>query len=117
MGAPERAIIDRILGELDPETDRLFRINAGMGWAGEIVNRTDEFLVLKNPRPLYAAPEGWPDLCGWKTVEITPEMVGKKLAVFRGVEVKTGRQTLRQKQKNFRDVMRMMGAIWDEVRE
>lgn len=42
--------------------------------------------------------EGSADLIGYTTVEITPEMVGQRLAVFTAVEVKsrTGRPTPQQ---------------------
>jgi hypothetical protein len=41
---------------------------------------------------------GGSDLIGWKSVEITPDMVGKKVAVFTAVEVKgpQGRPTADQ---------------------
>ncbi len=40
---------------------------------------------------------GGSDLIGWKTVEVTPEMVGKRVAVFTAVECKyKGRLTPEQ---------------------
>lgn len=100
--------IREILASLPPE-QRLFRINSGMGWAGKVIRRTPDMIVLENPRPLHAAPDGWPDLCGWTEVEITPDMVGRKMAVFIGVEVKvTGR--LSKAQKAFRDILGAMGG-------
>ncbi len=35
---------------------------------------------------------GSPDLIGWKTVTVTPDMVGTKIAVFVGLELKTGKK-------------------------
>ncbi len=37
----------------------------------------------------YGMGVGSPDLIGWKTVKITPDMVGQWVAVFTGVEVKS----------------------------
>lgn len=83
----------------------IFRNNVGTGWVGETfkiakpttlilngkpvqVNPGD--LIIKNPRPLRAGlHEGSSDLIGWKTVEITSEMVGKKVAIFVSIEGKT----------------------------
>ena len=44
------------------------------------------------------ANPGGADLIGWTSVEVTPDMVGRRLAVFTAVEVKTatGRPTLEQ---------------------
>jgi hypothetical protein len=44
---------------------------------------------LKDPRPLHAGlVKGSSDLVGWTPVKITPEMVGKTIAVFTAPEVK-----------------------------
>ena len=102
--------IREILADL-PANQRLFRINSGMAWAGKVVRRDPGIIILEKPRPLHAAPEGWPDLCGWTTVVITPDMVGSKVAVFTAVEVKvTGR--LNKKQGAFRDIITRMGGIF-----
>lgn len=36
---------------------------------------------------------GSPDLVGWQTVTITPAMVGRRIAVFMGVELKSNRRS------------------------
>ena len=103
------------LSRLDPERERLFRINCGTAWAGDSISRRGDMLVIKNPRPLHAAPIGWPDLCGWRTVTVTADMVGQNLAVFVGEEFKiTG--TLRPEQRAFRDVLERMGGVYEVVR-
>ena len=105
----ERERIQQILESL-PTDQRLFRINSGMGWAGKVLKRDNRHIILDSPRPFKAAPEGWPDLCGWTTVEITPDMVGQRVAIFTAVEVKvTGR--LSKQQRAFRDVIEGMGGI------
>lgn len=107
-------IRDRLIG-IDADRERLFRINAGIGWVGRVVQRREDLLVLADPRPLRAAPEGWPDLCGWETVEITEEMVGMKVAVFVGEEVKcTG--DLRPEQRKFRACLERMGGVYRVLR-
>jgi hypothetical protein len=78
---------------------RIFRNNTGTGWQGEVLNHTGTHLLLKNPRPLHAGLcKGSSDLIGWTVREITPDMVGQKVAVFTAAEVKTakGRPTAEQ---------------------
>lgn len=102
------------LAALKPN-ERLFRINAGTGWCGSSMSRRADMLVIKNPRPLHAAPIGWGDLCGWESVVVTPEMVGQKVAVFVFEEFKcTG--TLRPEQRAFKNCLEAMGGIYREVR-
>lgn len=119
MAAPERKVINEILTSIDPKTERLFRINAGMAWAGEIVKHTGGLLVLRNPRPFHGAPPGTPDVCGFKSIVITPEMIGKRIAVFVGVEVKANEKNpdakLRRAQKMAAKLLTRLGAIYRVV--
>lgn len=110
MSQPEKEIINRILSSL-PENKRLFRINSGMGWTGKFLFKDCRRGVIENPRPLHAAPKGWPDLCGWETIIVTPDMIGNQIAVFVGEEVKaTGR--LSREQKKFKELLERMGGIF-----
>ena len=54
---------------------------------------------------------GSPDLVGWKTLEITPEMVGKSVAVFAGIEVKSGHRKASPKQESWIAAIRAAGGI------
>jgi hypothetical protein len=109
MGEKERNIINLRLSTL-AENERLFRINSGMGWAGNAVRKGD-IVLIKNPYPLHAAPEGWPDLTGWTTITITPDMIGQRVAVWTGEEIKaTGR--LSKAQERFKEIIERMGGIF-----
>jgi hypothetical protein len=94
----------------------LFRINAGKGWAGKVVSRSRDqqgrtLLVLRDAIPFQAAPPGWPDLAGWESVTITSDMIGKKVAIWYGEEIKvTGRQS--GIQKKFQGIIEKMGGIY-----
>lgn len=70
---------------------RLFRNNVAMAWVGERVQGGHgSTVVLKNARVLHAGlGTGSSDLIGFVPVTITPEMVGRKVAIFASVEVKT----------------------------
>jgi hypothetical protein len=92
---------------------RLFRNNVGMGWAGRLIHRTEAGTVaLHGARPLHAGLcEGSSDLIGWTTLEITPDMVGRKVAVFTAVEVKVPGKKPTAEQINFITQVRTAGGI------
>jgi len=111
----EQLIIKQILKDLPPDR-RLFRINAGMGYAGKPagVIKERDLMMLQRPRIFRAAPKGWPDLAGWEEIEITPDMVGKKIARFLAVEVKAS-GSLTKYQKKFREVIEKMGGRYEII--
>jgi hypothetical protein len=114
MGYKEKNLINERLLNLKPN-ERLFRSNAGMAWTGKVVRHDGSMIILKNPRPFHGMPEGWPDLTGWTEIEITPDMVGQKIAVFTAEEVKaTG--DLTEKQTGFKKIIDRMGGIFRTVR-
>ena len=78
---------------------RIFRNNVGV-----LQDRFGQYVA-------YGLCPGSSDLIGWTPLEITPEMVGKKLAVFTAIEVKTkeGRSTVEQDQ--FLKVVEAAGGI------
>jgi hypothetical protein len=91
----------------------LFRVNTGKGWVGTggaPQRLTNGSVVLPNARPIalgFADPsgnaiEGTSDLIGWTSIDITPDMVGRRVAVFTAIETKaTGGGHKRESQKNF----------------
>lgn len=77
----------------------LFRQNVGRGWTGNATTLPDGSVHIRNPRILHAGLcKGSSDLIGWRSITITPEMVGETVAVFSAVEVKgpKGRPTPEQ---------------------
>lgn len=54
---------------------------------------------------------GSPDLVGWKSVTITPDMVGRRVAVFVGVEAKTPVGRLSDEQRAFLGALEAAGGI------
>jgi hypothetical protein len=126
----EHERIKRRLAAIDTERERLFRFNAGMGWTGLQIKKIydldkivqmfrhqkeiPDFLLLTEPRPFHGAPTGFSDLAGWQTIEITPDMIGQKIAVWKSVEVKTKKyHKLSPAQEKFRDLVRRMGGIYE----
>lgn len=92
-----------VMRELGGRPDvRVFRNQVGFGFVGEPPNHRPVTMGLH---------PGSGDLIGWKTVTVTPDMVGTKLAVFLSVEVKRPGQKLRPNQEVWMDVVRKFGGI------
>jgi hypothetical protein len=78
---------------------RLFRNNTGT-------------LRDQNGRPVqFGLCKGSADLIGWRTVTVTPEMVGQRIAVFTSIEVKTPTGRLRPEQQQWLDAVKDAGGI------
>jgi hypothetical protein len=92
----ETPILKRILLKCSRGSARLFRMNVGQGWIGESKRFTRHAYIsvepgdvlIKKARPFHSGVEGMHDLIGWKSVTVTPQMVGMRLAVFASLEVK-----------------------------
>lgn len=98
------------LGSL--KTTRLFRNNVALAWVGQIVKRTPTTITLANYRPLHAGlSKGSSDLVGWHTVEVTPDMVGKRIAMFTAIEVKDNGGRISVEQVAFIQTVRQFGGI------
>lgn len=90
---------------------KIFRNNVGTGWVGKS-KTVPGGIFLYDPRPLHAGLfEGSSDLIGWTTLKITPEMIGKDIAVFTAIEVKTEIGRASPKQVNFISQVRKSGGI------
>ena len=50
------------------------------------------------------------DLIGWKQIVITPDMVGKTIAIFTALEVKYGSTRTTEEQQNFIDQVNKSGG-------
>lgn len=109
MGQKEKSVINEILTHL-PENERLWRANCGMGWTGKVIRNASKELVLLNARPFHGLPTGFSDLFGLKSVEITPEMIGQRIAIFVGAEIKTGNGRQTMEQKLFQKMLENLGG-------
>ena len=88
----------------------LFRANVGKAYTSNDIVKVPRQMpvvmgprdvLLKNARPFDSGlPPGFSDLFGLVAVEITPDMVGQKVAIFTGLEVKDGAR-VSQLQRNF----------------
>lgn len=95
---------------------RIFRNTVGQGWHGQVVEHRGGLLTLRNPRRVtFGLMPGSPDLVGWHTVTITPDMVGQRIARFTGLEVKTGTGRASDGQRHFLNVLREAGGLAEVV--
>jgi hypothetical protein len=59
----------------------------------------------------FGLARGSADLIGWRTVVVTPEMVGTRLAVFTSIEVKTPTGRIRPEQQAWLGAVHGAGGI------
>lgn len=91
---------------------RVFRNNTGQAWVGKVVARHDKDIVLRNARPFHAGLcKGSSDLIGWTSLNIHQGLVGKRLALFTAIEVKSARGRLSKEQDNFLSVVETSGGL------
>jgi hypothetical protein len=99
----------------------LFRNNTGTGWAGKLISKIggakNYTVMIEAARPLHAGlHKGSSDLVGWRSIVVTPQMVGHRLAVFTAIEVKAPRGRIRAGQQNFMQQVQQAGGIAGVVR-
>lgn len=75
-------------------------------------NNTGSLPDPKTGRPIqFGLARGSSDLVGWRSVTITPEMVGQQLAVFTAIEVKTPKGRATPEQRNWLETVQSAGGI------
>lgn len=82
------------------------QIRLALSAAGSVAfrNNVGQYLDPKTGRPIrYGLCVGSSDLIGWTPVLVTPDMVGKTLAVFTAIEAKTATGSPTPQQINFID--------------
>jgi len=97
--ASEQTIQQHIRLACSIGTCRLFRNNTGT-------------LRDINGRPVsFGLCKGSADLIGWRTVTITPEMVGQQIAVFTSIEVKSSSGRVKPEQQQWLNAVQAAGGI------
>lgn len=97
------------LGEVKASIGRYFRHEQGEGWFRQNKNMDERYLK-------YGLTVGMSDIVGITAVEITPEMVGKKIGVFTCYEIKTGEAVQSVEQKNLQKMIERFGGIYKVIR-
>jgi hypothetical protein len=108
----EKSIQSQIFAAIGSRPDvRLFRNNVGVAWQGEVTRLQNGDVLIRNPRRVvYGLCEGSSDLIGFRRLTIRPEHVGRQVAQFVALEVKskTGRPS--PEQLNFLRVVQASGG-------
>lgn len=108
----ERRIQSEILLAASEFGLTLWRNNTAMAWAGESQRLPDGSVLIRNPRPIHAGLcAGSSDLIGIHRVSIKEQDVGKTLAQFAAVEVKSPKGRVSPKQRHFLDYVRESGGF------
>ena len=113
----ESSIRNRIMLHVSNLGVKIFTNPVGNAWTGKLQEYKNGIAKLLGARRVsYGLHKGSPDLIGWKRVRVTPQMVGKYIAVFVGIEVKSedGRQS--PEQKTFLAALERDGALSGEAR-
>lgn len=99
---------------------RLFRNNTGTSWIGAsvVIKKREQVwlnpgdVVVKQGRIFKAGLcTGSSDIIGFKSIEITSEMIGKRVAVFTAIEAKTKSGRASKEQIAFIEMVNKNGGI------
>jgi hypothetical protein len=97
------------------ETDLQQRIRLALGTDPQTRLFRNQCGALPDPRTgrlvTFGLARGSADLIGWRTLVVTPEMVGQRIAVFTSVEVKTATGRLSPAQTYWLHAVRTAGGI------
>lgn len=93
----------------EDKNKRVFRNNVGVAVAYDFKNKK----VVEPVRVIeYGLCKGSSDLIGWKSVEITQEMIGKRVAIFTAIETKRPNMSkTSEEQNNFIAAVQNAGGI------
>lgn len=93
---------------------RLFKNPVGNGWMGKVIAEKGDTVTLAGARRVaYGLNVGSSDLVGWTSLLITPDHVGRILAIFSAIEVKKpgGRHPVTDEQEKFLAAVRRAGGF------
>jgi hypothetical protein len=114
VAASEAEVLRAIMAGLGARSDmRIFRNHVGAGWTGRAItsSRREIVMIANAQRCTFGLAPGSSDLIGWRSIEITPDMVGKRVAVFVAIETKSPRGRVTPEQHAFLDTATRMGAL------
>jgi hypothetical protein len=90
----------------------LFRNNVGSAWRGDVSKQPDGSIIIRNPQIVhFGLVKGSSDLIGYTKLRIAPEHVGKLVAVFTAIEVKTNTGRISPEQEHFIGRINIEGGI------
>ena len=103
---PENKIQNEIQHQCNSSSCKLWRNNIGVCFQAPKHLRHQSTETVR-----YGLCNGSSDLIGYKVVDITPDMVGKQVAVFTAIEVKTLRGRASDLQDKFIQQVKQDGGL------
>lgn len=115
---PEKNLMESIRLAVGSRGDcRIFRNNVGVAHQGRVLSKTSGQVVLGGTRMIrFGLFPGSADLIGWKTITVTPDMVGQRIARFLSLECKSESGTSSREQETWIRAVRAAGGIAGVVR-
>ena len=109
-------LLDFIIAHLsNSETKIQQEIRLALGQRSDLRLFRNETGKLPDPRTgrwvQFGLAKGSSDLIGFKTIKITPEMIGQEVAQFVSLEIKTERGKLSTMQQNWLQKVKSSGGI------
>ncbi len=98
MAKAETNILKRVMVKIS-SVSRVFRNNVGL------------FTTDTGDKIRTGLCKGSSDLIGWTTIEVTPEMVGARVGLFVGIEIKSVRGRPSAEQTNFINQVNGAGGV------
>ena len=124
--ATEKDLQSRIFRDIGSRSDvRLFRNNVGVAWMGKAVMIQQPRVATLKPgdvvirgarRVNFGLHKGSGDLIGWRSLLITPRMVGRRIAQFLSMEIKTPAGSVTEDQEIWAVVVDKSGGCAGVVR-
>ncbi len=99
------------MGESEQQIQQRIRLACGRGDVRLWRNNTGALLDPQGRLVRFGLCRGSSDLIGLRSLLITPELVGERLAQFVALEIKTPDGTLRPEQEAFLAAARRLGAL------
>jgi hypothetical protein len=93
------------------EIQQRIRLACGCGAVRLWRNNTGALVDQQGRFVRFGLCKGSSDLIGLRSLEITPELVGQRLAQFVALEVKTAQGVLSPKQRAFLRVVQQLGGV------
>lgn len=91
---------------------RLWHNPSGSAYRGKVTRHGTGVIISHASLIKFGLCTGSSDLIGFKTIEITPDLVGQKIAVFAAIELKREKGgVVSQEQKNFIEMILEHGGI------
>lgn len=122
---PHTALCNRILAAVSRTAARVFLNPVGVGIvgkperinvAGPVYLQPGDYVVRFGQRIEYGLTPGSADIIGITPYVVTAADVGRTLGLFTSLEVKHGRDRLREHQAHWRDAVLTLGGLAGEVR-